>query len=175
MRFQCLCMGLFHVFLMHFCIVWFFSFSHCCFGSLSEKWKYLIWNISIRFWEELATSSRENHVNWSGWVEVTVQAPGVCKEQGILYFGLLWRMLFATNPRVFVDSWLIFWFYSAFFFVLWGLQQLKQHRLTTRQFQLSPVFEMATLLNVCDLFLEHHFSCQFPWESKNNMRSKECK
>lgn len=119
MKFQCSCMCLFHAFLMNVCIVSFWVFF---FISLIGVLVHYLKNGNIWFeisalgsGEVFATSSRENHINCSGWVEVILQAPGVCKELCILYFGLLWRMLFATNPKVFVDSWLIFWFYSAFF------------------------------------------------------------
>lgn len=113
---QCSCMGPFHA---SSCILsfWFFFFL----SPIGPLVHYLkngnTWfeTSALDSGEVFATSSRENHINWSGWVEVILQAPGVCRKQRILYFGQLWRMWFATNPRVFVDSWLIFWFYSAFF------------------------------------------------------------
>lgn len=54
-------------------------------------------------------------MSWNGWVEVIIQATGVFKHQASSILGCFEGWLFATNPRVFVDSWLIFWFYSAFF------------------------------------------------------------
>lgn len=132
-----------------------------CFGSLSAKWDYLFWNINVRHWEELATWRGPHKLEWLGGGDST----GYWCFQRIVH-PLVWAALkdgyLQQKPQSF--RWLMTYILVLFsiFFPFWGLQQLKQHCLATQQFQLSLGFEMATLLNVCDLFLEQHFSCQFP-------------